>query len=87
MKGKVELSNGGPWKIAHSECQFLQCFSHCVVVVLLWGGSATNGANPSSFYSEPVNELDLLHPAHPLWTEVPVGGAPVTPAGIFMSLH
>ena len=39
-------------------------FSHCVVVELT--GSATYGATPSSFYSEPVNELDLLHPAHPL---------------------
>ena len=60
--------------MAHSECPFLQWFvSHCVVVELLWGGSATNGATPSSFYSEPVNELNLLHPAHPLGVEVPAG--------------
>ena len=63
-------------------------FSHCVLVELLWGGSATNGDTPFSFYSsEPVNELELLHPAHPLEMEVPGGGAPVTSAVFVMSLH
>ena len=67
---------------------YLMFFSHCVLVELLWGGSATNGDTPFSFYSsEPVNELELLHPAHPLEMEVPGGGAPVTSAVFVMSLH
>ena len=72
----------GKWHILN--VHFLDGFSNCVVVKLLLGGSATNGATPSSCYSEPVNKLDLLHP---LGMKVPAGRALVKPADFFMSLH
>ena len=72
----------GKWHILN--VNFFNGFSSFVVVELLLGGSASNGATPSSFYSDPVNMFDLLHP---LGMEVPAGRALVKPTDFFMSLH